>query len=812
MGRIDGHMAAFETNRSAWSPRRGWSERVWVVAACVLVGWFYGWTARHEGVSWNFGQRQTDYYNLLVDGFLDGHLYMKVDVPEALLKLADPYNPETRPAGIALHDASMYRGRYYIYFGAAPVVTLLLPFRVLTGGVGLPLPAAVLVFTYAGFLVSGAILLGMRRRYFPEAGSVGVVMWVVALGTASMGPLLVLRGSIWELPLSSGYFYAMVALGCVGRAVHAERRAAWWLAGAGLGLGLAVASRPTYLFASGVLMVPLGWQWWRGRAAGRAGWGKSAKWVFAGVVPLGAVGLAMAWYNYARFGNPTEFGVAYQFSGIFEAETQHFRWSYLPLNLRMYWTQAAEWTRYFPFVHPGEAPPVPAGHLGFDDLYGVAANVPLVWLALLAPLAVWRRDGERGPLVTTLGAALMITLGTATPLAFFYAAMARYGADFMPALVLLAGTGALALQRWARIEGGRTRARVVTVGSCALVAVSIFFAVLLSLQAYNDLRRQSPRAYARIATWLNYPSWWAGKLAGTDYGPVDLDGNFVAKAAGTREPLVRTGTLGARDEIFLLHEGEGRGRIGFAHDGGPGRESGTIALVGAAGRRLRVELGSLYPPEAHPFFAEMSAAERIRLARRLVVTLGDATVLEGYQRFHISSPADVVLSRGRRVGGIAEIRAAAQGLDAAVDVEFDMIRMRVTFPGERSGGREPLVVTGETGRGDFLFVEYVDGGGVQFGLDHWGKATVRSARVAVERGKSYVIEIGLGAFPGARRPDELEVKMDGRVVWAREAKFFGVGAEDVFVGKNPIGGTGCAEMFSGTILDVVRGAKPDSVR
>ena len=87
-----------------------------------------------------------------------------------------------------------------------------------------------------------------------------------------------------------------------------------------------------------------------------------------------------------------------------------------------------------------------------------------------------------------------------------------------------------------------------------------------------------------------------------------------------------------------------------------------------------------------------------------------------------------------------------------------------------------------------------------------------SARVSVERGKAYEIEVGLGAFPGARKTDELEVKMDGRVVWAREAKFFAVGAEDVFVGKNPIGGTGCAETFGGTILDVVRGEKPDSVR
>ena len=69
------------------SQRSGsWRERAWLAAVCALVGCFYGWTARPEGVSWNFGQRQTDYYNLLVDGFLDGHLYMKVEVPEALLR------------------------------------------------------------------------------------------------------------------------------------------------------------------------------------------------------------------------------------------------------------------------------------------------------------------------------------------------------------------------------------------------------------------------------------------------------------------------------------------------------------------------------------------------------------------------------------------------------------------------------------------------------------------------------------------------------------------------------------------------------
>lgn len=807
-------MAAIESTNVGGAKWRG--ERVWIVAVCLVVGCFYTWTARHEGVSWNFGARQTDYYNLLVDGFLDGHLYMKVAVPEELLKLADPYNPTTRPAGIALHDATMYQGRYYIYFGVGPVVTLVLPFRVLTG-VALPLPAAVLVFTWAGFLVSAGILLGMRRRYFPETGTGIVLASLAVLGTASMGPLLVLRGSIWELPLSSGYFFVMVALGCVWRSVHAERRAAWWLAGAGLSLGLAVASRPTYLFTSGLLAAPVCWWAWRAKGTGQAGWMRVGRLALAGAVPLGAVGLGMAWYNYARFGSPTEFGVKYQLSGVFEAETRHFSWSYLEFNARMYWASAAEWTRYFPFLHRGETLPVPVGHVGFDDVYGMWWNVPLVWMAGLAPLACWRREaGEQEKLAVGLAAMALLAAGAIVTLLFFYAAMARYGADFMPALLLLACAGVMATERWVRwANGGSWRkwgGRVGLAVVAGAMAFSGFFAVMLSCDAYGNLRRLSPRAYARVATWCNYPSWWVEKLAGTEHGPLEMDWRFSTKPAGTRESVVRTGTTGARDEVFLLHEGRGRVRVGFAHDGGAGRMSERVGLEESEGSKLRVEMGSLYPPEEHPYFGDMTAAERIRLARRLVVKLGDVTLLEGYQRFHASSPSDVVAPGARRVGGVEGIRASARAAASTGPVEFATVTMKVIFPEGRTEGREPLVVTGETGRGDFLFVEYLDGGRVRFGLDHWGKATIASAPVSVERGKTCVMEVALGAFPGARRPDELEVKVDGRVVWTRAAKFFAVGAEDVFVGKNPIGGTGCAENFSGMILDVVRGAKPDSVR
>src|SRR5688572_28498222 len=172
-------------------------ERWLVLAVCAIVGWFYLWTVRSSGESWEFGEEKRDYYNLLIDGYLDGQLHMKVNVPEALLNLRNPYDPQERPPGLGLHDASFYKAKYYVYFGAAPMFVLMLPFRVLTG-MDLPLPVADLVFVYAGFLASVFLWLAVRRRYFLETPTATVLLGVLVLGLAGLCPVLLRRPDMWE--------------------------------------------------------------------------------------------------------------------------------------------------------------------------------------------------------------------------------------------------------------------------------------------------------------------------------------------------------------------------------------------------------------------------------------------------------------------------------------------------------------------------------------------------------------------------------------------------------------------------------------
>ena len=64
-----------------------------ILGLLVLYGWILGATHGLPRIS----GRQSDYNNLLVHGFLKGHLYLDVPVPEQLLALKNPYDPAQRP-------------------------------------------------------------------------------------------------------------------------------------------------------------------------------------------------------------------------------------------------------------------------------------------------------------------------------------------------------------------------------------------------------------------------------------------------------------------------------------------------------------------------------------------------------------------------------------------------------------------------------------------------------------------------------------------------------------------------------------------
>ena len=162
-----------------------------------------------------------DYYRLLVRGWMKGQLHMDIAPAPELLALADPYGPHQN-GPYKLGDASLYRGRYYVYFGAAPALTLMFPYALLTDR-EMTMGTAVFIFASAGFLAASVLWLAIRRRYFPRSGIFLAPLGVLGLGFGTHLLALAQRPMIWELPIGAGVAFTTSAALAAYIAMHGRR-------------------------------------------------------------------------------------------------------------------------------------------------------------------------------------------------------------------------------------------------------------------------------------------------------------------------------------------------------------------------------------------------------------------------------------------------------------------------------------------------------------------------------------------------------------------------------------------------------------
>jgi tetratricopeptide (TPR) repeat protein len=456
-------------------------------AACALVLAVF-WVSAHSGLLELLGRAAaSSSYNLLVKGFQHGQLSLDRAVPPGLARLRDPYDPAAnqpyRYAPYLLHDLSFYQGKLYLYFGVAPALLLFWPWVALTGHYLLHREAAA-IFCSIGFLAGAALLHEVWRRYFPHVSAWIAAAGALALGLAASAPILVQRAEVYEVAISCAYALTMLALGAVWLALHRPDQRGRWLAAAALAFGLATGARPTALFGAGILIVPLAA---RGKPAG--GRRDHFRLLAVAAIPLILCALGLMFYNFARFGSPWEFGERYQLAANRQDTVQHFSLGYLWFNFRVYFLEPVAWHAGFPFIGKISLPPLPSGHGPVEDPFGILPDVPLVWLALAAPLA-WRCPSAEGrpALREFVAAVALLAPLSALPLLLFYWNCSRYELEFLPALVLLAVVGIFGLEH--ALAGQPARRRLARAGWIVLLIGSIGFNLLAGLERRAEERGQ----------------------------------------------------------------------------------------------------------------------------------------------------------------------------------------------------------------------------------------------------------------------------------------------------------------------------------
>jgi len=782
-------------------------------AASATVVWVYFWIASPAVSQLGNPTAREAYYNLLVDGFCDGHLYLKKNPPTEMASLSNPYDPKQNHS-YRLHDATYFQGRYYIYFGATPALVLMLPYKILTGEY-LWHSEVVAIFCAGSFLVMTILLAMARRQYFPKTGAVLMGILAAGLGLTNAMPIMLRRPDVWEVPIACASFFVMLALAAVWQALHASRSRLGWAVLASLAYGLAVAARPPVLLGAAMLLVPV-WVQWRRVGSGPR---EASRLLVAVVAPIAMIGCALMLYNWVRFGSVLEFGQKYQLAGVDNTKQTFFGVSYFWYHVRLYLWEPVKWSWYFPFFNGIQVPPAPPGQLGVESVFGLLTNTPVVWCALACLVAI------RGGTSRALGLAWLCAVGLVAMICgltvcFFGGATNRYFVDFLPAWILLAGLGILILE-YGVVEWPlwwRWPVRSLWWGVLLFSAAVNFFA---SCEHLNLLQLRDDAGYRRLARFCNMPVAWWEHLTSLRDGPLELRLKLPKFTQARTEPLLMTGYGANADYIWIHYRDEAHIVIGMEHTGRGGPVSAPIPVDYSQEHLVVISMGSLFAPVTHPRYERLRSVADIFMRQQVKVEWDGQEIIAQQQKTYDASPATRYIGQ---TPGITNFGAQFSGkiltrriLDQPTLEQNPkgegVVILRLRFGSVRTPGTtEPLIQTGETGRADALFVRYLAEKSAVLGLDHWGYGGPISLAFVPDDTRDHELEVHMDSLnlptalgsSGALRRKKLLVKLDGRTLLDSHQEFYPANATQVFIGHNAVQAS-MSEVFTGQIIKLLTG-------
>jgi hypothetical protein len=454
-------------------------------------------------------------YDMQAEGFRNGHLYLSVEPPAELLAKEDPLDPANSALWFA--DLSLYKGKYYNYWGPLPALALA-AFKAIMN-IRAPLGDQYPVFVlYSIYVVAGALLIDrMARRLFPGLPLYIVILSILVFAFANPTPFMIATPGIYEAAIGGGQAFLLVGLVFAFDALTGTRRFLLLrLLAAGVAWAMAIACRVSVGPVAALLvlltaLMPLAHSGNRWLAIVR-----NLLWLGCPIA-LGVFGLL--YYNRARFDEWFEFGTNWMLN------TVHIRASlqYVGANLYSYFFRPAVRTCEFPFFKtPWDMPnsfpedfTLPDGYWIQEPVVGMLRVVPWIWLL---PLGAF--FGVRAAL-PRLGAAPLPSVGavkgsrlwcaccfgilatvTALPSIGVFGATMRYLGDIAAGLVLFATWGAWSMHQHLRREKWLRRAFGATLA--ALAAGTVVLGLLIGYQGYNKhFESFNPALHARVTRALS---------------------------------------------------------------------------------------------------------------------------------------------------------------------------------------------------------------------------------------------------------------------------------------------------------------------
>ena len=380
-------------------PKNLYNNILFLLVVLLLASACFPVTVKDTG--WNEysvdGKNATDIYTRQFDAFMKGQIELDLPVDPRLAALENPYDPAARRESGASYswDYAFFDGKYYSYFGIAPILTVHAPIHALTGK--LPnIPLTCLILAIAAVITTSLAYREIVLRFIKKPN-----LWLFLLGLAGA----VCASGVYLGVLCSDMYYVAVlsaqvfSMAFVALAVRSMREEKLWarmimLVLAALALTLTVWSRPTVALMC-VAVFPLFIEFIFKIKKDTLKDGILTVSSFA--LPLIAGAIAVMWYNNARFGSPLDFGANYQLT-VSDVSLNTIDFKYLFSSFFSYFLCPMWQTDAKPFIEMQRIMVLPSGSRYFyaDRYCGVFAyGLPLGIIAYPRLALIEKHRGER---------------------------------------------------------------------------------------------------------------------------------------------------------------------------------------------------------------------------------------------------------------------------------------------------------------------------------------------------------------------------------------------------------------------------------
>lgn len=463
-----------------------------LTGALILGALFITWAGMFDqsgGISTGFlnsyGNQITQE---LVDAFRAGQVHLLDEPPKELLDLENPYDWSQRiNANVDYKwDHLLYDGKYYSYYGIAPVLLLFLPYTLLTGYY-FPAAESILLFGGLGIIFLTLLFLEFAKLFGKKIPNSMLIATLIILQLSSGVWFNFVYNNFYEIAQSSGFMFT-----CAGfffllksRIIGEGRIKYRHIVLATLCLSLAVLCRPTLALYCIVacIFLAFGYAKHRGEIKAelpdtgmiqkRALRAATAKYLLSALSCFVLIGSIQVIYNVARFGNPLDFGIQYSLT-INDFTRSQYHTDFVMIGL-------FNFLLAFPKIHP-EFPYVASNFstLSTNGYYFVANEnaIGLFWRALpslgyLGAVPAWKTLNRKEKLQALC---LLIPTCIIVPLIIIFSIWesgygVRYCCDFAWQLVL--GGAAVLFFLYNRVAVGQGRSILRNAFTVAMVLAVI---------------------------------------------------------------------------------------------------------------------------------------------------------------------------------------------------------------------------------------------------------------------------------------------------------------------------------------------------